>query len=1029
MENGDQRREMEAEMLEKTSEAIAAIKKAKHVDQVICALHSVAVLLFPVDSSLLSGVVDEGYRDQILGTKLPSANERDDCRQTFYRGAAFPALARVLLFDVASDWLACFPFTAQKHVYDVFFVDGLATEVVQTLIPRLQLKSSTGLDDNAIVSNIQRLIVLFSLESLGVLRIATEFARSQREGSSHEQLQPVISRVAQLIASVPDKAQFKAPSSLSAHIFFRQIITQLLCGVDGRDSVTDPGRTVNKSEMDGAFHFIGETFARICRRGFTDVLASEVVPRILSHVRDLFVSNGTTIGADIFESDPGSQFWIKMMENIKDSYAVERTSEELLRGLATECINDTEAYWVIWILFHNLFYDQKSVRTLFLDKFILWKVLPVRCLRWIFQFAVFGCPPNPDSQVSNHASQHLPVTLLSLVVVWSKQEFVRSASLEQQVYVTAAVGYLLEQMSKEELDKSKDVMHSILQGVSCRLESPDHLTRKMASSIALAFSKVIDPKNPLYLDDSFSGESIDWEFGLGTSKDSALPTSNCRIKGIHETKTSIGTVETNQYNDIATDGQEGDRKDDRKKLSEYKMIDPDEIIDPASLELERESDYDNFENMNESSDASSDSSLEPYDLTDDQTDLKRRFSQLIDVVAALRKTDDVDGVEQALEVAEKLVRASPDELKYVASDLVRTLIQIRCSDVAIEGEEDSAEEKRQRALVALVVSCPLESLETAHKLLYSPNVDVSQRIMILDIMTEAAEELAKAKIMRSKHQTGPFVSITSESRPWFLPSSVGPAGAGSWKEVAGTGTVLNLSSIGTENVPNWSTHYERELPPKPGQMKRGKTRRWSIKSTNMQDQIDVSQNKFPVYAAAFMLPAMQGFDKKRHGVDLLGRDYIVLGKLIYMLGVCMKCTSMHPEATALAPLLLDLLGSREVCHHREAYVRRAVLFAALCVLIALPPSFVASALVEGNAEISKGLEWVRTWAIQVVESDLDRECYTLAMSCLQQHAQMALQASRALESTTETAVKAKNISLPSDLSKGVIKIPRGSIEF
>lgn len=86
-----------------------------------------------------------------------------------------------------------------------------------------------------------------------------------------------------------------------------------------------------------------------------------MVPRILSHVRGLLSSNGTTIVADVFESDPGSQFWIKMMGNIKDSYAVERTSEELLCGLATERINDTEAYWVIWILFHNLFYNQKSV--------------------------------------------------------------------------------------------------------------------------------------------------------------------------------------------------------------------------------------------------------------------------------------------------------------------------------------------------------------------------------------------------------------------------------------------------------------------------------------------------------------------------------------------------------------------------------------------------------------------------------------------------------------------------------------------
>lgn len=61
----------------------------------------------------------------------------------------------------------------------------------------------------------------------------------------------------------------------------------------------------------------------------------------------------------------------------------------------------------------------------------------------------------------------------------------------------------------------------------------------------------------------------------------------------------------------------------------------------------------------------------------------------------------------------------------------------------------------------------------------------------------------------------------------------------------------------------------------------------------------------------------------------------------------------------------------------EPYVRRSVLFAASCVLLALHPSYVASAVVEGNAEISKGLEWVRTWALQVAETDTDRECYTV----------------------------------------------------
>ena len=257
-------------------------------------------------------------------------------------------------------------------------------------------------------------------------------------------------------------------------------------------------------------------------------------------------------------------------------------------------------------------------------------------------------------------------------------------------------------------------------------------------------------------------------------------------------------------------------------------------------------------------------------------------------------------MEKALDVAEKLVRASPDELRYVASDLVRTLVQVRCSDLAVEGEEESAEDKRQRTLVALVVMCPFESLDTLNKLLYSPNVDISQRVMILDVMTNAALELAHSKTMKPKHQTRPLISTISENQAWFLPSDIGPPGAGSWKEISETGTVLNLAN-----------RYERELPQKPGEIKKGKTRRWSIRSSNRQDnQIEWSHNKFPMYAASFMLPSMQGFDKKRHGVDLLDRDFIVLGKLIYMLGVCMKCAAMHPEASALAPPLLDMLSSR-----------------------------------------------------------------------------------------------------------------------
>ncbi|XP_030937275.1 telomere length regulation protein TEL2 homolog [Quercus lobata] len=1017
MEDSTKRkREMETKLIEKVSEVISAIKSAKHVDEVVCALHSLALLLFPLDSSLLSGSVDQRYKEQVLSAKVPSEEKRREWWQAFYQGAAFPTLARFLLLDLASNWLACFPLSARIHVYDVFFVDGLATEVVQTLVPCLRQNATDDHDVNSVHSNTERLLVLCLLENDGVLHMAREFWQSKN--SLSERLTPVVSRVAQIIASIPDKARLGAPTSLSSHSFFKQITIQLLSVAEEKDEkLFDNGTLCNRSDMGDALLFVGETFSRICRRGSSDVISSEITPQVLRHVRSLLSSNIDSSVADVFESDPGSRFWLKMIEAIKDPYAVERLSEQLLHYLAIEHASDVEAYWFFWLLFHQTFKNQTSVRSMFVDKFLHWKIFPICCLRWILQFSVLECPPDATSLTKGHNIRGLLDTVQRLLAVWSKKEYVQSAPMEQQTYLSAAVGLCLEKMSKKDLDETKDVMHLILQGVSCRLESPNNLVRKMASSVALAFSKVIDPENPLYLDDSCTGDIIDWEFGMPTPEKRNLDTSNCKQKDGHESKTSSSAQEKD-FKYTAKNVISNNLKRKNKKLSEFKFVDPDEIIDPATLNNESVSDKDDDDNASENSDSSSDSSLQPYDLSDDDTDLKKKISQLVDVVAALRKSDDADGVERALDVAEKLVRASPDELSHLAGDLARTLVQVRCSDLAVEGEEDSAEDKRQRALVALLVTCPLESLDTLNKLLYSPNVDVSQRIMILDVMTDAAQELANSKTIKPKHQTGPLISSISESQPWFLPSSRGPAGVSSWKEISETETLLN-----------WSTRYERELPSKPGQIRRGKTRRWSLRSSNIQEtQIEWSHNKFPVYAAAFMLPAMQGFDKKRHGVDLLGRDFIVLGKLIHMLGVCMKCASMHPEASSLAPLLLDLLRSREVCHHKEAYVRRAVLFAASCILVALHPSNVASSLVEGNLELSIGLEWVRTYALQVIESDTDRECYTMAMTCLQLHSEMALQATRALESA-ETTFKAKGVGLPSNLSKGTIKIPHSIVEF
>ncbi|KAG5537118.1 hypothetical protein RHGRI_024526 [Rhododendron griersonianum] len=985
------RRELEAEILDKVGGVIAAVNDAKHVDDVGASINSIVIRSVPV-----------------LSAKVPDEQERSYWWRVFYQGAAFPTLARVLLYDFPSNWLACFPLSARKHVYDAFFVNGPTVEVVQTVVPSLQPNGNSRFDIKPVHSNAERVLALCLLENDGILQMAREFGGScQSDDISTEQLNSTISRVAQLVTSIPDKAQSGTSNSLSSHFFFKQITDQLIAGAEERDMNLCRKDTVNDNVVDGATLFVAESFARICRRGSADVLLSQVIPHILGHVRSIPLSNADVDVREGFGVKSGSQFWLKLMEAIKDPYAVERLSEQLLRQLVAEQVTDVEAYWILWILFHRICESQTAFRSMLIEKFLLWKVFPVRCLRWILHFAVLEFPPDA-TLLRAHTSHGLLETTQRLAAVWSKREFVQSTPVEQQVYVTAALGLSLEKMSKEDLDATKDLMRSILDGVSGRLESPDHLVRRMASSIALVFSKIIDPNNPLYLDNSCSQETIDWEFGLATPEKGTLTASQFADKEVDKLKTCSASLPEKGFDTTVNSGVGNDHKVMKKRLSEFKLVDPDEIIDPATLNNEFVSgEEDGTDGASENSETSSDSSLQPYDLSDDDGDLKGKFSQLVDVVGALRKSDDPDGVERALDVAEKLVRASPDELTYVAGDLVRTLVQARCSDSTIEGEEESAEVKRQKALVALIVTSPFQSLDALNKLLYSPNVDVSQRIMILDVMTDAAQELANAKMMKPKQHPRNLISTVSETQPWFMPSSIGPPGAGPWKEISRSETPLN-----------WSYSYERELPPRRGQVKRGKMRRWSSRPDHIQGHsTEWSQNKFPQYAAAFMLPAMQGFDKKRHGVDLLGRDFIVLGRLIYMLGVCMKCAAMHPEASALAPPLMDMLSSREICHHMEAYVRKSVLFAASCILVALHPSHVASSLIEGNAEISRGLEWVRTWALHVAESDTDRECYTLAVGCLQLHTEMALQASRALES------KPVSIDMPSNLLKGTIKIP------
>lgn len=164
-----------------------------------------------------------------------------------------------------------------------------------------------------------------------------------------------------------------------------------------------------------------------------------------------------------------------------------------------------------------------------------------------------------------------------------------------------------------------------------RLESPLHLVRLMAKKVALEFSLVIDQANPLLLDEDDKVEDLcDWKVF-----DSHGPSPI--ITNISEVTEKNDELDKNKDKEKDTKCVEDEKKKVKKAKRVLEPYDPDEVID---LRTYRVSDDD--ESL--SSDSKSECSLEPYDLSDDESDLHRDKlpMQLRDCAANLRKGDDPD---------------------------------------------------------------------------------------------------------------------------------------------------------------------------------------------------------------------------------------------------------------------------------------------------------------------------------------------------------------------------------------------------
>jgi len=93
---------------------------------------------------------------------------------------------------------------------------------------------------------------------------------------------------------------------------------------------------------------------------------------LIQHVRSYLDSESAAMHTptELVNKTCELNFWQAIAAAIKDSYAMERWTEALLREMVIANLNDVEAYWIIWMLFDEIFKNKASIRFLSLSKMI-----------------------------------------------------------------------------------------------------------------------------------------------------------------------------------------------------------------------------------------------------------------------------------------------------------------------------------------------------------------------------------------------------------------------------------------------------------------------------------------------------------------------------------------------------------------------------------------------------------------------------------------------------------------------------------
>ncbi|KAJ8037139.1 Telomere length regulation protein TEL2-like [Holothuria leucospilota] len=479
-------------------------------------------------------------------------------------------------------------------------------------------------------------------------------------------------------------------------------------------------------------------------------------------------------------------------------------------------------------------------------------------------------------------SSLLPLVLSNLLEAWSDSSALKHTSYEQHLYISKAILICCAHLSEKHLQEHRDaLMHKLMKGMQAHLETPVPRLRTLGMVVAESLTKKLTPEGPaLTFDYQKDDLSEHLETLLTVPEDPGLEELISNIKEAH---ISSSNAEENILSD----------QNDEK-------LNPEESQEGAE-ELD------------------SDDDLEPYDMSGDTKVTKVKEPVYIrDCMEGLIAKDNPDLVEASLKVAEKLIRKKPDNLPEIAVEFTKVLLHLEDNY-----HTDGFAELRQSSLRALTVHCPVPVTSYLTEQFYDRNYNIRQRIDMLQVLSVAAQELAKPEPSRGKLSP---ISVSDQ----LLPVNQLPG------------------------IENWRDIVQKRID--------SKTRRFASATKKGPEP---AANRFAAVAGHFFFPLMKTYDSPMNTMNLLGGDFFLLGRLVYTLGMVLHSAQNTMICRQMAKSLLEFIWV--IRYHTEPYVRQAIMFAIAMVILSVPTHTLTTDLQTDVIEC-------QMWLEDIVEKDSEPEC-------------------------------------------------------